>query len=195
MEPSGSIFTFRSFRVMDEVWSTVVGEALERGIRESGGRAVSGAKLRQLIAHLASQHGVSYPPPGFESTNFSEFLKHFDSQVIVLRRRAQDILLAPVSRPELLISQSSTGSQTQIRDDVFSAFTRVPREGESTVPWYEPATDRFKWLSQEEGQANPGLVAIPPATWEQEIADRTAFVDSLDIAEEIRGNLKKALKG
>ncbi len=91
---------------MDEVWSTVVSEALERGIKESGGRAVSGAKLRQLVAHLAPQHGVSYPPPGFESTNFSEFLKHFDSQVIVLRRRAQDILLAPVSRPELLISQN-----------------------------------------------------------------------------------------
>ena len=180
---------------MEEAWTAVVGEALERGIKESGGRAVSGAKLRQLVAHVAAPYGVSYPPAGFESVSFSEFLKHFDSKVIVLRRRAQDILVAPVSRPELLVIPNNSGSQTQIRDDVFSAFVRIPREGDEKVPWYELAKDRFAWLPRIEGEASPGFVAVTPATMDEEMADRAAFINSLDLAPEIRETLSKALQG
>ena len=35
MEPSGSIFTFWGSRSMDEIWKTIVAEALDRGILES----------------------------------------------------------------------------------------------------------------------------------------------------------------
>jgi hypothetical protein len=191
----GSIFTLRSIWAMDEVWNAVVAEALERGVRESGGRAVSGAKLRQLVAQIATHRGASYPPPGFESINFAEFLRYFDSILIVLRRRAQDILVAPVTRPELLIGQSGSGSQTQIRDDIFNAFTRIPREDDPRIPWYDSGHDRFVWFPRDEDQADPALIAVPPASREQEIADRTSFVDSLELNQEIIDSLRKALTG
>lgn len=178
---------------MDEIWKTVVVGALDRGIQESKGRAVSGAKLRQLVVQLAPQNGVSYPPPGFESTNFSEFLKYFDSILVVLRRRAQDILVAPVSQPELLMGLSGKGNQPQIRVDIFDAFTRIPRESEPRIPWYEPAFDRIVWLSQADGETNPALKPIPPASRDQEIADRRAFIDSLQVEPAILENLTRAL--
>jgi hypothetical protein len=193
MEPFGSIFTLELRRVMEEIWKTVVAEALGRGIRESKGRAVAGAKLRQLVSHVALQNNVTYPPPGFESTNFSEFLKYFDSIAVVLRRRAQDILVAPVDQPELLMGLSTTGNQPQIRTDLFDAFTRIPRETEPRIPWYEPALDRINWLSLEEGEANPLLIPIPPASRNQEIADRRSFTDSLQAEQGTLDNLRRAL--
>jgi hypothetical protein len=178
---------------MEEIWKTVVAEALDRGIRESRGRAVAGAKLRQLVDHVASQNGVSYPPPGFESTNFGEFLKHFDSTAIVLRRRAQDILVAPVERPELLLGLGTTGNQPQIRTDLFDAFTRIPREPQLRSPWYDPAFDRVKWLQREEGEADPALIPIPPASRDQEIADRRNFTESLQTEPGTIDNLRRTL--
>jgi hypothetical protein len=179
--------------MIDEVWNAVVTEALERGVRESKGRAVAGAKLRQLVSNVALLHGVSYPPPGFESTNFSEFLKHFDSSLIVLRRRAQDILVAPASQPELLMGLGRTGSQTQIRADLFDAFTRIPRGTDLRLPWYEPARDRILWLPQKEGEAAPTLIPVPPASRDQEIADRRAFTESLQVDEVTLNNLRRVL--
>jgi hypothetical protein len=193
MEPFGSIFTLELRNVMEEIWETVVAEALDRGIRESNGRAVTGAKLRQLVDHVGSNNGVTYPPPGFESTNFSEFLKYFDSIAVVLRRRAQDILVAPVNHPELLLGISSTGNQSQIRTDLFDAFTRIPREIEPRLPWYEPALDRVKWLPQGEGEANPTLIPIPPASRDQEIHDRRTFTDSLQAEQDTIDNLRRVL--
>jgi hypothetical protein len=193
MEPTRLHFYFGAEGLMDEIWKTVVTDALTRGIQESKGRAVSGAKLRQLVVQLAIQNEVSYPPPGYESTNFSDFLKHFDSILVVLRRRAQDILIAPVNRPDLLMSLSGTGSQPQIRVDIFNAFTRIPREVEPRIPWYEPASDRIVWLTQAEGEANQALIPIPPATRDQEIADRRAFVGSIQVEPATLDGLIRAL--
>jgi hypothetical protein len=178
---------------MDEIWKTVVAEALERGIRESRGRAVSGAKLRQLVSHIALQHEVPYPPQGFESTSFSDFLRHFDSLLIVLRRPAQDILVAPANQPELLMGLSGVGNQPQIRPDIFNAFTRIPRETDQRLPWYEPAQDRIHWLPNDEGEANPALIAIPPASKDQEISDRRTFTDSLQVEQATIDSLRRLL--
>lgn len=179
---------------MDDVWNEIMTEALERGVRESQGRAVAGAKLRQLVNHVASQRNVSYPPLGFESTNFSEFLKHFDSILIVLRRRAQDILVAPAVQPELLMGLSGAGTQPQIRVDIFNAFTRIPRETDPRLPWYEPAQDRILWLSQEDAETNATLIPIPPASRDQEIADRRAFTDALQVEQGVRDGLRRVLE-
>lgn len=179
---------------MDDVWNEIVTEALERGVRESKGRAVAGAKLRQLVNHVASQRNISYPPLGFESTNFSEFLKHFDSILIVLRRRAQDILVAPAGQPELLMGLSGAGIQPQIRVDIFNAFTRIPRETDPRLPWYEPVQDRILWLSQEEGETNATLIPMPPASRDQEIADRRAFTDALQVEQGVRDGLRRVLE-
>lgn len=178
---------------MDEVWNEILSEALERGIRESKGRAVPGAKLRQLVNHVASQRGLSYPPQGFEATNFSEFLKHFDSIVIVLRRRAQDILVAPASQPELLMSIGGLGSQPQIRADIFSAFTRIPRENDPRCPWYEQGHDRILWLPEAEGTASGNLIPIPPSSKDQEIADRRSFIESLQEEQGLLDSLRRVL--
>lgn len=192
MEPSGSIFTLGEH--MDEVWTTIVAEALERGVRETKG-PVPGAKLRQLIAHSAQQRGLEYPPPGFEGSNFGGFLKHFDSSIIVLRRRAQDILVAPVNRSELLMDVNSSTSQPQLREDVFAAFTHIPRDAGSKLPWYEPADDRIVWLEAAKADANETLIPIPHSTRNQEIADRRAFVASGAVGLDLRDGLVRTLDG
>jgi hypothetical protein len=195
MEPISAPFLLvKRGDVMDEVWTTIVTEALERGLRGAKGRPIPGAKLRQLVAQSASQHGVTYPPAGFEGSNFGYFLKAFDSILIVLRRPAQDLLVAPANRPELLMNVLSEGKRPQIREDLFDAFTRIPREGDTKAHWYDPTLDRFVWLEGTAAEANAALVPVPQATREQEIADRRSFADASVTAQGTRDSLVRALE-
>jgi len=179
--------------VMDAVWTVIVTEALERGLRIAKGRPIPGAKMRQLVAQTASQHGLSYPPAGLEASNFGDFLKSFDSILIVLRRPAQDLLVAPANQPELLMNVLSEGKRPEIREDVFDAFTRISRDSDSKVSLYDPAQDRFIWLESALADANASLVPGPQATREQEIADRRAFAESNVSAQGTRESLLRTL--
>jgi hypothetical protein len=179
---------------MDDVWTKIVAEAVERGLRIAKGRPIPGAKLRQLVAQSASQHGLSYPPVGLEGSNFGDFLKSFDSIVIVLRRPAQDLLVAPANQPELLMNFSSEGKRPELRKDIFDAFTRIPREGDFKVSRYDPALDRFIWLEGAAAEANSALVPGPQATREQEVADRRSFAEAVVIAKETRDSLVRTLE-
>jgi hypothetical protein len=163
---------------MDEIWTQIVTEALERGLRETKGRPVPGAKLRKLVASVATQHGQSYPPAAFEGASFSDFLKACDSILIVLKRPAQDLLIAPVGQAELLLNTSEQGSRAEIRSDVFDAFTRIPRTGDTKACWYDSVSDRFLWLDAASAGANDALIPGPRTSKEQEIEDRQAFVDA-----------------
>src|ERR1700679_785111 len=121
---------------MSDVWSQIVAEALKRGLEVSKG-AIPGAKLRQLIARIAPQYGEQYPPAGHEDAKLGAFLNRFNSLLLVLRRDGQDILVAPVDKPQLLDIAESGQGQTQLRDDIFEAFTHISRESSPLEPWYE----------------------------------------------------------
>jgi hypothetical protein len=171
---------------MDEIWNEVVAEALTRGLETSDG-AVPGAKLRELVARVAPKHGVSYPPPGREDEKFADFLKQFGSSVIVLRREGQDLLVAPSDAPQLL--DRSANVYAQIRDDIFEAFTRIPKGSSPRQPWYARDTDTIEWLTEDENPAGVRFVRIPVATLDQELSDRRAFLLSPGIEKDVQDKL------
>jgi hypothetical protein len=171
---------------MDEAWNAVVAEALKRGLETSDG-AVPGAKLRELIARIASKHGVSYPPLGHENEKFADFLKQFNWSLIVLRREGQDLLVAPSDMPQLL--DRSGNAYAQIRDDIFEAFTHIPKGSPPRQPWYVRGTDTIEWLAENENPDGARLVRIPPATLDQELNDRRAFSISAEIEKDVQDRL------
>jgi hypothetical protein len=174
---------------MNENWQEIIKKALELGLATSKG-AVPGAKLRQIIARIAPHFNEQYPPAGQESERFSDFLRHFGSLLTVLPRIGQDILVAPFDKPELL----NTSGQTQLREDIFEAFTRIPRETPPKEPWYERNTDKFRWATVDEILPPLEYAKIPPATFEQELDDRRAFASSPEFDPEIRDSLLATLQ-
>jgi hypothetical protein len=176
---------------MNEVWPAIVAAALKQGVQSSKG-AVPGAKLRQIIARIAPKYGEQYPPAGQEDEKFGEFLNRFSSLVMLLRRDGQDILVAPVDQPQLLdISESG---RTQLREDIFEAFTRIPRESPPVEPWYARDTDTIKWSPANESLDLERFVKIPPATLSQELEDRKAFALSSGIDSQIKDSLVATLE-
>ncbi len=176
---------------MNNNWQEIIKKALELGVETSKG-AVPGAKLRQIIARIAPEYKEHYPPEGHESEKFRDFLARFGSLLTVLPRDGQDILVAPFDKPELL-NTSDTG-QTKIREDIFEAFTRIPRESPPIEPWYERNTDRIRWATADEDLPPTEFAKIPPATLEQELADRRAFASSEEIDSQIRDSLLATLQ-
>lgn len=175
---------------MNEKWQEIVKRALALGLETSKG-AVPGAKLRQIIARIAPEYQEQYPPVGQEAEKFREFLGNFNSLLTVLPRDGQDILVAPSDKPELLIT--SDAGQTQLREDIFEAFTHIPRETPPKEPWYDPGTDKIRWATVDEISTASGLVKIPTATVEQEIEDRKDFASSPEIDAEVREGLLATL--
>lgn len=178
---------------MSDVWSQIVAEALKRGLEVSKG-AIPGAKLRQLIARIAPKYSEQYPPAGHEDEKFGAFLNRFNSLLLVLRRDGQDILVAPVDKPQLLDIAESGQGQTQLRDDIFEAFTHIPRESSPLEPWYERDTDRVQWSAKNEPLDAKRFVKIPPATLNQEVEDRRSFALSSGIDTEISDSLLATLQ-
>jgi hypothetical protein len=175
---------------VSDIWNTIVEEALKRGLETSEG-AVPGAKLRQLVARLAVQHGVGYPPAGYEDEKFGDFLKRFDSQLVVLRREGQDFLVAPADMPELL---NGPGDRVaQLRADIFEAFTRIPRGSPPLLPWYATNTDTIEWIAEDDEHDLGRLTRIPHVALVQELRDREEFSRSSEIQEEVRVRLLAAL--
>lgn len=176
---------------MSDVWQQIVAGALNEGVHISRG-AVPGAKLRQLIARAAEKHGEKYPPAGRENEKFGDFLNEFGSLLITLRRDGQDILVAPVDRPQLLDTAQS--GQARLREDIFEAFTHIPRGSPPVEPWYERDTDRIKWVPANETINQERFVKIPPATLSEELEDRKAFALSSEIDTQISETLQGTLQ-
>jgi hypothetical protein len=179
-----------SEKSMNNAWPAVVVEALRVGCQTSNG-AVPGAKLRQLIARIAPQYGMKYPPPESEDEKFGDFLKRFESLLIVLRRDGQDILVAPAEMPQLL--DVSEKGRTRLREDLFEAFTSIPHGPSPIAPWYARESDTIEWMPSNETLDSIGFVRIPVATLMQELEDRKAFALSSEIEEQVRERLLAAL--
>ena len=177
---------------MNDAWPAVIAEALTKGCETSGG-AVPGAKLRQLVAQFAPRHGLKYPPPGDEAEKFGDFLKRFESTLIVLRRPGRDILVAPAEMPQLL-DVSEKGS-TQIREDMFDAFTRIPRGSPPLTAWYSRETDTVLWFREDAPPDSATFVKIPPATVQEQLEDRRLFAESSDVENDSKQALLGSLGG
>lgn len=167
--------------VQTDVWVDIVTEALQKGLLLSTG-AVPGAKLRELIADSAKKRGQVYPPAENPNEKFGEFLKRFDSLLIVWRREGQDFLVAPVDKPELL-ADVQAARPARLRDDIFEAFTRVPRENPPKYPWYDTESDTVKWFVVDESQPIPQLVKMPSPSQSEEVEEKRTFANSPELAD------------
>jgi len=176
---------------MDAVWRDIVLESLTRGVEQNRG-AVAGAKLRQLVEAAAKDRGLLFPPEGSEQEKFADFLKRFDADVVVLKRKGRDLLAAPTASASLLL-EASTADSAELRGDVFKAFTQIPKVNPKELPWYVVATDRFMWVLEGAAIDETQLKAVPPATLEDEIGHRRAFLDSVSLDETSRSAIFQTL--
>jgi hypothetical protein len=176
---------------MSDIWQQIVAESLKEGVQISHG-AVPGAKLRQLIARTAEKRGEKYPPADRQHQKFGDFLSAFGSLLITLRRNGQDILVAPVDNPELL--NSAQNGQAHLREDIFEAFTHIPRGTPPVEPWYERDTDKVRWVPATESLDPEKFAKIAPATLNQELEDRKAFAQSSEIDSQIAEALVATLQ-
>jgi hypothetical protein len=153
-------------------WGSILREALDQALarRES---AIPGARLRVLLQKVAESRGLSYPPEG-PKVPFASFLSQYTDVVAVRRRPNQDILVAPASRPELLVDEPAAGDggpQPGIRRDLFDAFTRI---SPALRAWYSREDDVVKW-SAVSTPPEPTWVQIPAPTIAQAVAARKEF--------------------
>lgn len=176
---------------MDKAWDQIVADAVQAGLKTSSG-PVPGAKLRELIVKAARSRNLQYPPTGYEDESFGDFLKHFDSIVIVRRRKARDLLAAPADMPQLLAEATESG-ETRLREDIFEAFTRIPRGVPPAEPWYAVSDDTIVWLLPTELSGSGELVKIPAATLDQELSDRKSFIQTAEIAQEAKDQIATSL--
>jgi hypothetical protein len=176
---------------MDEAWNQIVVEALAVGLKTSRG-PVPGAKLRQLILKVAKKRDLTYPPSGHEQESFGDFLKHFESIALVRRREGRDLIVAPADMPELLADAPESGG-ARLREDIFEAFTRIPRGLPPSEPWYVVSDDTIVWLLPSELSGSGELLKIPAATLELELSERKSFIQSVDLAEDVRDQIAGCL--
>src|SRR5438270_174457 len=89
--------------------------------------------------------------------------------------------------PELL--DHSANAYAQIRDDIFEAFTRIPKGSQPRQPWYVRDTDTIEWLTEDEKPNGARFVRIPAATPDQELAERRAFSLLPDMEKNVQDKL------
>ena len=160
---------------MDTIWHEIVEAALREGVKISGGRAISGARLRQLIVQHAKNKQLEFPTPEYSS--FSKFVEAFSSLMLMQRRAGRDFLVAPADMPELLTAGIVDSGVNRIREDIFRALTQINKSN-TGAQYYLPSSDEIVWI--ENDQPKPlGAVPFPKASLDQEILDRRAFIDSL----------------
>ena len=95
---------------MENSWHDVVDAALREGITIAGGRAISGARLRQLIAQHAKTNSLDFPPPQYN--NFSKFIETFPDLLLIQRREGRDFLVVPADMPELFTKEAIDSSSS-----------------------------------------------------------------------------------
>ncbi|MCX7289568.1 hypothetical protein [Janthinobacterium sp.] len=165
--------------MMDSIWPTLVSECLEEIEAVSGPRAIAGAPFSQMLKKKATAKDLQFPPPPYKT--FRPFIDSdvFKSIVIVHTRPGRDILIVPADRADLLSSDQLDSTANRVREDLFTALTRIPKNS-NVNPFYLPATDEVVWFKAD--TAKPAeAVDFPRATFDQEISDRKSFIESADV--------------
>lgn len=175
---------------MDKVWQELINEALTQLIDWTGAPA-PGAKLRGMVARLARERGLEFPPPGIRK--FSELVEAFPADFILQRRPGSDVLVVPTARAELLAVERSGGSApaARIRQDLFDALTRVPLPAYG-LPYYEPEKDAVLYVKDGDQPPQTGVI-MPATSIEQELALRAKFRDEAEVVETAKEALSSAL--
>lgn len=171
-----------------EQWAEVLKEAVQRGVQERRG-PVPGARLRQLVAKVALDRGIQFPPTETPNIKFGQFLDQHPGIVAVRRRPEADILVAPTDHPELLLEVPTPHqSLAGIRSDLFYAFTRILP---SRQAWYDQTNDRVEWHPKGTELPKEQYTKIPFLTIEEAQEARKKFSASQGNPE-IRRRLEQA---
>lgn len=176
---------------MESIWLNVVDAALREGI--SGGRAISGARLRQLIAQHAKKNNLEFPPPQY--SNFSKFVEAFSSLLLIQRREGRDFLVVPADMPELFTAETVDSNASRVRDDLFRALTQIRNKNKNGAEqYYLSGSDKLVWMEKDQPKPSDA-VPFPPASLEQEILDRRTFAElpASPLSQQARDLLLEAL--
>jgi hypothetical protein len=160
---------------MENSWHNVVDAALREGIRIAGGRAISGARLRQLIVQYAKINGLDFPPPQYNS--FSKFIETFSDLLLIQRREGRDFLVVPANMPELFTTEAIDSNSSRVRDDLFRALTQIRNKNKNGAEqYYLSDSDELVWIEKDQPKPSDA-VPFPQASLEQEIFDRRTFAE------------------
>lgn len=165
-------------------WAEIVRQALQKyyDLKSNGQpRAIPGAPLKPLVAKLAAEQGLTYPPLKFQNKKFSDFLQALPTAVLTQRRLGQDLLVVPAGRFDLLDASAEATSETPIvvfRSDVFKAFTKIHSEPNRRF-WYSKSKDAFVEGSSD--IVDETLVSVELETLDSSIEERQKFVEELKL--------------
>lgn len=177
---------------MESIWGNVVDAALREGINFAGGRAIPGARLRQLIVQHAKKNSLVFPPPQY--SNFSKFVETFSDLLLIQRRDGRDFLVVPADMPELFTAEAIDSNSSRVRDDLFRALTQISNRNNDVEQYYLPCSDKIVWLEKDQPKP-PAAIPFPKASLEQEILDRRSFAElpTSPLSQETRDSLLTAL--
>jgi hypothetical protein len=156
----------------DSQWQDILAEAMRRAIA-SRAEPVPGARLRSLVARLATEKGLTYPPE--PDLKFRDFLFRFPNTVKVVIRKGQDSLIVPANRLDLLSKTGADEAGRHLRRDLFIALTRVEPK---TRAWYQRDTDQVHFLEAAEAPPD-GLIPLPQANYDDEVSLRKEFASTI----------------
>lgn len=177
-------------KIMDIVWQEIIHAGLLELIDKTGAPA-PGAKLRGVVARIALERGLDFPPAGVRK--FTDLVEAFPADFILQRRPGSDVMVVPAARAELLAVEPSaaTFATARIRQDLFEALTRVPLPSYG-VPYYDPDDDAVTYVKDGEQPPKNG-VPLPATSLDNELALRRSFRDEPDLGDPAKDALTAAL--
>ena len=146
---------------------------------------VPGALVKASLVTEAQKEGAEFSEHHLGFKKFIEFVRTVP-EVAIQGRSGSDILLAPVTAPELLAAYATP--LPRLRRDFWRAFVEFPVE--NAVRLYEPAEDKI--LHEPKGTQRQG-VPIDPVPRETQLQWRRTF--SEEQPETIKDSLLAALNG
>ena len=151
---------------------------MKRSTAASREGARPGSRLRVLVAAVAVEKGLQYPPDDSPEITFAQFLSRYPDLAVVRHRPKQDMLVAPASQPNPCGTTrvAESGPLPGIRRDLFDSFTRLST---SIRTWYVPDDDSIIWRAPTTPPESQTWVAIPQPTIQQAIDVRQRFAESI----------------
>ncbi len=148
-------------------------ELVRRVLREAGGEhtLLTGARLKQGIVEACQDQHAFDSYLLIKGLRFVTFLEQVDG-VEVRKQVGTDMLVGLEGARWPTTASSHSPIQPELRHDVYEALTRVSRVSFH----YLPSTDEFRTVSDGHSDA----VALPQVNFEELVAQRRKFAESLD---------------